>query len=388
MSRLFRRIPLAWLQISREKARLLVAVAGIAFADVLMFVQLGVRDALFDSQSLTYTKLQGDLFIVSTLSDNFASLKSFSRDNLYRTTGINGVRLVTSLYTSLATWRNPETQTSRQIFVYGINPHQPALNLSGVNQNLDKLKPFSQVLFDEAGELSKLGDVPTLLKNHNPLTVQINDLQVQVVGLFTLGSSFAAEGNLVTSDSTFLRLFASRPADKIDIGIVRIKPSAAIKQVQADVRAILPNDLLVLTLDEFKSREIAYQTTDSPIGIIFGSGVAIGFLVGIVIVYQILYTDVSDHLPEYATLKAMGYSDAYLIGVLIQESLLLAALGFMPGVLLSTGLFVFLQSATLLPIAIKLSRAILVLILTVVMCVGSGFIAIRKLQQADPADIF
>jgi len=386
--KIFHKTPLAWLQISRERTRLWVAIAGIAFADLLMFVQLGVRDALFDSQSLTYTKLQGDLFVVSTLSDNFASLKSFSRDNLYRSGGINGVQSVTSLYTNLGTWRNPETQTSRQIFVYGIDPDQPALNLSGVNQNLDKLKQFNQVLFDEAGGLSKLGDMPTLLKHQNPLPVQVNDLQVQVIGLFTLGSSFAAEGNLITSDSTFLRLFASRPADKIDIGIIKIGADIDIKLVQADIRAILPHDLLILTLNEFKEREIAYQTTDSPIGIIFGFGVAIGFLVGIVIVYQILYTDVSDHLPEYATLKAMGYSDAYLIGVLIQESLLLAAFGFVPGVLISTGLFAFLQSATLLPIAMKLSRATTVLLLTIVMCISSGLIAIRKLQQADPADIF
>ena len=385
--KLFHTTPLAWLQMSHQKARLLVATAGIAFADLLMFVQLGVQDALIDSQVRPYATLQGDLFLVSKLSDNLASVKSFSRDNLYQAAGINGVVSVGSLYIGQANWRNPSNQISRRIFIYGIDPARPAFDFPA-GQPLDELKLLNTALFDQAGGLPQLGDVPTLLAKGNPLSVQVNDFEIQIVGLFTLGSSFSAEGNLITGDSTFLRLFPQRQAYEIDVGIVEVESKATIERVQADLRAILPNDLLVLTLDEFTARESAYWTTGSAIGYIFGFGVAIGFLVGTVIVYQIIYTDVSDHLPEYATLKAMGYSDAYLMGVLIQESLLLAALGFVPGFLLSAGLYALFQSATLLPIGMKLSRATMVLVLTIIMCVGAGAIAMRKLQQADPADIF
>lgn len=386
--KLFRKTPLAWRQMSRQRTRLLVATAGIAFADFLMFFQLGVRDALFSSQVRPYATLQGDLFLVNRLSDNLQSIKSFSRDNLYQAAGVNGVASLSSLYIGQADWRNPVNRASRQIFVYGIDPNQPAFDLPEVNQHLDELKLLNRALFDRAGLLPQLGDVPTLLKKENSLSVQANDLEIKIVGLFTLGSSFSAEGNLITSKSTFLRLFSQRQANEIDVGIVKIKQNASIGQVQADLRAILPDELLVLTLDEFSARESTYWESGSPIGFIFGLGVAIGFLVGAVIVYQILYTDVSDHLPEYATLKAMGYSDAYLIGVLIQESLFLAALGFLPGFLLSTGLYALFKSATFLPIAMNLTRAIMVLVLTIVMCVGAGVLAMRKLQQADPADIF
>ncbi|BAY49695.1 ABC-transporter DevC family protein [Scytonema sp. HK-05] len=386
--KLFRKTPLAWLQMSHEKARLLVAIAGIAFADLLMFVQLGMKDALNDGQVQFYTKIRGDLFLVNKLSDNLTSLKSFSRENLYQARGIDGVASVSSLYIGQVTWRNPENQTSRQIYAYGIDPNQSVLNFPEVNQHLEELKLLNRALFDKAARLPKLGDVPTLLKKENPLSVQVNNLEIQIVGLFALGSSFAAEGNLITSDSTFLRLFTERQPDKIDVGVVKVKSNATIKGVQAKLQAIVPDDLLVLTLDEFADRERAYWTKDSPIGIIFGLGVVLGFLVGVVIVYQILYTDISNHLPEYATLKAMGYSDVYFIGVVIQEALILAALGFVPGVILSTGLYTLTRSATLLPIAMKLSRATLVLVLTIVMCIGAGAIALRKLQQADPADIF
>ena len=386
--KLIRKTPLAWLQMNRQKTRLLVAIAGIAFADFLMFFQLGVRDALFDSQVRPYATLQGDLFLVNKLSDNLQSIKSFSRDNLYQAAGIDGVESVSSLYIGQADWRNPDNQASRQIFVYGIDPNQPAFDLPEVNQQLDELKLLNRALFDRAGGLSQIGDVPTLLAKENPLSVQANDFKIQIVGLFTLGVSFSAEGNLITSDSTFLRLFTQRQANKIDVGIIKVKSNATIEQVQADLRVILPDDLLVLTLDEFSARESLYWNTGSPIGDIFNFGVAIGFLVGTVIVYQILYTDVSDHLPEYATLKAMGYSDTYLIGVILQEALLFAALGFVPGFLLSTGLYALFKSVTFLPIAMKLSRATTVLVLTIIMCVGAGVIAMRKLRAADPADIF
>ncbi len=231
--KLFRKTPLAWLQMSRQRTRLLVATTGIAFADFLMFFQLGVRDALFDSQVSPYTTLQGDLFLVNRLSDNLQSIKSFSRDNLYQAAGINGVASLSSLYIGQADWRNPVNRASRQIFVYGIDPNQPAFDLPEVNQHLDELKLLNRALFDRAGALPQLGDVPTLLKKENSLSVQANDLEIKVVGLFTLGSSFSAEGNLITSNSTFLRLFSQRQANEIDVGIVKIKPNASIGQVVA-----------------------------------------------------------------------------------------------------------------------------------------------------------
>ena len=386
--KLFSKTPLAWLQMSRVKSKLLVAIAGITFADILMFVQLGVKDALIDSQVALYTTLQGDLFVVNELSDNLQSIKSFSRDNLYQASGVQGVESVTSLYVGQARWRNPENDTERQIFVYGVDPNKSAFNSAEINQHLNRLKLLNRVIFDRAGTIPKLGDVPLLLKKQNPLSVQVNNLETEVVGLFSLGSSFSARGNIVASDSTFLRLFPQRKAYEINVGIIKLDKNANAETVQKQLQTILPNNLLILTLEEFAAIERTYWTSDSPIGYIFGFNVAISLLVGTVIVYQILYTDVSEHLSEYATLKAMGYSDLYLIKVVIQEALILAFLGFIPGILISTGLYSLASSATLLPIVFKVSRAKLILILTIIMCIVSGAIALRKLQQTDPADIF
>jgi putative ABC transport system permease protein len=252
---------------------------------------------------------------------------------------------------------------------------------------LNKLKMLNYVLYDQAAR-PDLGNVASQLQQSKPLPAQLNDLQIQVTGVFTMGASFSADGNLIVSDSTFLRLFPERKADEIDVGLITLKPGADLEQVQANIKAKLPDDVLVLTKEEFIQRERNYWSQVSPIGVIFGFGTIVGFLVGTVIVYQILYSDVSDHLPEYATLKAMGYGDSYLVGILLQEALILAILGFIPGFAISLGLYGLIAQATLLPVKMSLDRLVLVLSLTLVMCIASGAIAMRKLQSADPADIF
>ncbi|MGI0488192.1 ABC transporter permease DevC [Pantanalinema rosaneae CENA516] len=382
-----RKIPLAWLQVTREKNRLVVALAGIAFADILMFVQLGFMESLYEAAIKPHQALQGDLFMINPQFETLFSVKSFARERLIQTAGFEQVASVRSLYIATGQWRNPETRIDRPILVFGADPAQPIFDLPEVNQQLDSLKQLHRVVFDQAGR-PEYGEIATLLQQTTPLPVQVNRLDMQVAGVFTLGASFAADGNVITSDSTFLRLFPDRRPDRIDVGLIHLKPGVDRQQAQAALQAHLSDDVLVLTLEEFANREKAYWASSTPIGFVFGFGTIIGFIVGIVIVYQILYTDVSDHLPEYATLKAMGYSDFYLVGVLAQEALILAILGFIPGSLLSIGLYHLAQTATMLPIGITLNRALLVLTLTITMCVGSGAIAMRKLQSADPADIF
>lgn len=211
---------------------------------------------------------------------------------------------------------------------------------------------------------------------------------MKVVGLFTNGASFAADGNLIASDSTFLTLFPDRSPHEIEVGLIHLQPGVDRERVQQELEAFLPDDVLLGTTEDFAQIERDYWANGTGIGFIFGLGVGVGFIVGIVIVYQILYSDVSEHLPEYATLKAMGYTDSYLLWVLLQEALLLAILGYFPSIGLTLGLYQLAQAATMLPITMTTQRALNVLILTFLMCSLSGVIAMRKLRTADPADIF
>jgi putative ABC transport system permease protein len=386
LPKLFRKTPLAWFQVSRERTRLAVALAGIAFADMLMFIQLGFLDALLDGATKSHQNLQADLVLINPQFQTLFYIKNFPRERLYQTLSDDRVESIRGLYINIAQWRNSQTRLSRGILVWGIDPANPAFNFPEVNQNLERLKLLNQALFDRASR-PEYGPIADLLKQEKTLEAQVNGQNLQIVDLFTLGASFGADGNIIISDSTFLKLFPDNQPNQIAVGLINLKPGADVEQVRSRLLATLPNDIKILTPQEFAQIEIDYWQSGG-IGFIFGLGVVVGFIVGVVIVYQILYSDVSDHLPEYATLKAMGYSDRYLLGVLMQEALLLAVLGYIPGFLLALGLFQIAYAATLLPIGMKLPRAILVLLLTIVMCVISGVISMRKLQSADPADVF
>ena len=382
-----KKTPLAWLQVTRERTRLLVAIAGIAFADMLIFIQMGFEGALFDAAVQPHRNLQADLVLTNPQMQTLFSVKGFPRERLYQTLAHPDVASVNGMYIATGQWKNPETKLERAILVWGIDPAEPSFKFPDVNQNLDKIQPLNRVLFDQAGR-PEYGVTATAFQQSGHFNAELNGKLVQVDGLFTNGASFAADGNVIASDSTFLQLFPSRSPNEIEVGLIHLKPGANLERVQAELDAVLPDDVLIGTTEDFAQIEKDYWSNGTGIGFIFGLGVGVGFIVGIVIVYQILYSDVSEHLPEYATLKAMGYTDNYLLGVLIQESLLLAILGYLPSIGLAYGLYQLAFTATMLPISMTLRRAITVLILTILMCSVSGGIALRKLRSADPADIF
>ena len=392
INKMFRKTPLAWRQLMKEKTRLVVAVAGITFADMLIFIQMGFESALFDAAIQPHRNLQADLVLINPQFQTLFSVKSFSRERLYQALSYNGVKSVSSIYISTGQWRNPQTKMDRSILVWGVDPATPGLKFPELQAKKDNLKQLNQVIFDEASR-PEYGEIGKIFRETGKFNAELSGKNVSVKGLFQNGASFAADGNVVVSDSTFLQLFPTRKADQIEVGLITLQPGADIEKVKAQLQIGLNPDpqnpfVEVGTPETFAQKEKTYWATGTGIGFIFSLGVIVGFIVGIVIVYQVLYSDVSDHLPEYATLKAMGYTDNYLLRVLLQEALFLAALGYLPAFFLSFGLYQVTFAATLLPISMKVDRAINVFILTVIMCTVSGTIAMRKLRSADPADIF
>jgi len=381
------KIPLAWRQLTHDKTRLLVALAGIAFADILMFMQLGFRDALFESAVTFHKQLQGDVFLISTQSTSLIAMRSFSSRRLYQTLSFDGVASAEPLFLDTALWKNPQTQATRGMMVIGFNPERSLMTSPGLEGGMEKTKIPDIVLFDEASR-AEFGPVADLFNQGKTVETEVRSRRVRVGGLFTLGASFGADGNLITSDLNFLRIFPTRSKNLIDVGVVTLKPGVDPIATVAAMRQEFANDVKILTKEEFIDFERSYWEQGTSIGFIFTLGTAMGFIVGIVIVYQILYTDVSDHLPEYATLKAMGYSDWYLLGVVFQEAIILALLGYIPGGLVTFFLYNLTRNATSLPLYMTLARAVTVFILTLIMCLVSGAISVRKLQAADPADIF
>jgi|SRR5579883_1454508 putative ABC transport system permease protein len=381
------KIPLAWLQLKREKTRLAVALAGIAFADILMFMQLGFQDSLYFSNVRLHTSLRCDIVLINRQSSALLLMKSFSQRRLYKALDLPAVESVHPIYVDYASWKNPVTGTYRNILVLGIKPEFNPFDLPGVQDNLNKIKLSDVVLFDRSSR-KEYGPITEEFEQGKNVTTEVRRRRIKVGGLFTLGASFGADGNLITSDINFLRLFNNRQEGLIEIGLIRLKPGSDPNAVVQTLKNYLPQDIKVFTKQEYIDFERNFWASSTAIGFIFTLGTIMGFIVGTVIVYQILYTEVADHLAEYATLKAIGYTQKYLLVVILQEAVILAFLGYIPGLAVAMFLYQTARQATLLPVFMSFNRVVMVLILTILMCFISGAIAVRKLSAADPADIF
>lgn len=387
------KIPLAWLQLRYEQRRLWVAIAGISFAVVLIFMQLGFQAALFDSSVRLHSSLRGDIFLLSTRSTALIAMKSFSERRLYQALAVPEVESITPIYLGFAQWNNPQNPIAwRNIHVIGFDIRYPIFDLPGVEENIENLQIADVVLFDLASR-PEFGDIPLELQQKDLVVTQIDDIasatrQISVIGLFKLGTSFGIDGNLITSHLNFLRIFPNRQKGLIDVGLIKLRSEAEVSEIKNKIQKQLPPDIRVYSKQEWIEFEKHYWTSSTAIGFIFTLGVGMGLIVGIVVVYQILYTNVSEHLNEYATLKAMGYEQRYLLFVVFQESLILAVLGYIPGFLISSGLYKLARDATLLPIHMTHPRSFFVLFATFFMCLISGFMSVGKLKDADPADIF
>jgi putative ABC transport system permease protein len=381
-------IPLAWLQLKREKLRLLIALAGVGFAVVLIFMQLGFQNALYDSSVRYHNTFIYDLAMISPKTYFIVQPEGFSRRRLIQVLGIPGVESVAPVYIGRAPWRNPEAPADvRNIFMVGFVPSDRVFAIDEVNDNLDRITVPDKVLFD-ARSRPEFGPIAERYRESGTVETEVANRTLEVVGLFDLGTSFGVNAAMITSDLNFRRILPGWQAGRINLGLIHLERGRDPEAMRETIAASIPRDVLILTRAEWVEREIDYWRRNTAIGYIFGFGVIIGLTVGGIIVYQILFSDVSDHLAEYATLKAMGYTNGYLARVVLQEAAILAFLGFIPGLLVSLFLYDTAGEATELPMEMTLALGASVLLLTVAMCAISGIVALRKVRSADPAEIF
>ena len=377
--------PIAWFNLIHEKTRLVVAIAGVGFAVLLVFMNLGFLGALAKTASQVYTKMNGDIFLISPVSEEISSAKPFSIDRLYQAEGIAGVKRSMPLYVSYGQWRNPETRINRAMFFFGVNPNDDLFNLPEFEnpENTAALLRPNTALID-------LFSRPEFGPTSVGTVTETEGRRVTVGGQYALGGGFAADGTAMLSDQNFFRYFPRRSISTVDIGVLQLDRGADPIAVRDRLRQILPADVEVYTQSGIVERERHYWIGTTATGFIFGMGVFVSLIVGAVIVYQILYTDISDRLPEYATLKAMGYRNTYLFGIVLQEAGILAGLGYAPGFVVSLALYHLAYNATsgTLPVGMEVERAIYVFVMVLVMCIISGSIAMRKVVGADPAEVF
>lgn len=377
---------LAWRQLLHDRAKLVAAISGVLFACVLVFMQLGFKDSLYTSAASAPLKMNGDLFLIHKQTEAMWRPVDFDRSELMRTLGHPDVAAAFPMYMSLGQFKNIQTRTKRTLMVYGYDPAADLINSDAIHAKRRQLQLKDTALFDESSR-PEFGPVRNIMAQQKYIT-EINDYKIEIIGLFRMGTSFAADGNVVTSDLNFLRIFSDRKPEKLDMGIIKLHPGSDVAKVQADLRTRLNENVHIFTYLQLVRFEQLYWENSAPIGFIFGFGTVMGLVVGMVIVYQILFTDITNHLNEFATLKAMGYKHGYFIKVVFASALFLAVLGFIPGFILSFGLYRLAESQIFIPMPMTLDKVFTVFLFILSMCTVAGILAMQKLKAANPADMF
>lgn len=381
-------IPLAWRQLTRDRKRFVTAIAGVTFGVVLMLFQVGLYTAANRMVVFPHDALKGEIVITSKNYDNFYANRAFSKRILQQVLAFPEVASVAPLGMEFLRWKNTDTGVDKIIGILSINPAQNPFRLPEVVQGARWLTDAESLLFDDQSSLADFGDVSGAFRKRGEVVSEIDHSRVRVRGLFSMGQTLAGTGHVVVSDQAMGRINPNRSANMINFGLVTLRSGADPAALSRRIAASLPADVRVITAAQFRSEEQVYWISRTAIGFICLAGMLVGMFVGGIVVYQILYTDVTDHLREYATLKAMGVTDLFLFGIVMTEALILLLAAALPSTLIAAAMFHITWIGSGMPTELSVLELLAVFTMAALMCIIAGALATRKLKTADPADIF
>ncbi len=383
---LFGRLPIGWLQLTHSRTRFAAALAGVAFANVLVFVQLGIMNSMATATMKPYGFFQADIMISASDANSMTEGGNVARQWMFQALEDPEVIEGTGIFVANVSWQR--TDKTLSLSTYGVDPTRPAFLSPEMAARSGTLQlPNSGILDRFSRGLPR--DEAATIRPQSPLSFEVSGTTLTLYDTFAGGGGFGGDGYMMVSDQTFLTLFPARSSGAPDHILLKVAPGANPDAVAARLQKLISDkSLRIRSYATAAAEDLRYQQTKRPTGIIFGFGVIIGILVGVVIVYQVLSTDVADHLGEYATFKAMGYSQRFFLSIVLEEALILGVLGFIPGFLVASLLLVGMARATTLPLIMTVNMAVMVFVGTVIACSLSGAFATRRLAAADPADLF
>lgn len=386
LQRLFGRLPIGWLQLTHNRMRFAAALTGVAFANVLVFVQLGIMNSMATATLRPYEFFRADIMISADDANALNEGENVARQWLLQAMADPEVTDGIGLFVTNVPWNRGEQDIS--LTTFGVDPASPRFLNPEIAAQAGLLEVGDSALIDRLARGIPREEAASI-RPQTPLSFETKSRTLTLYGTFAGGGGFGGDGYMIVSDQTFLALFPDRRSTAPDHILLALRPGADVQAAVTRLRRLISDpSLRIRSYADAAQEELSYQQTKRPTGVIFGFGVLIGVLVGLVIVYQVLSTDVADHLREYATFKAMGYGPRFFMGIVLEEAMILGILGFIPGVIVGSTILKVMATVTTLPLQVTASMAVVVFLGTVVFSTLSGMIATRRLAAADPADLF
>ncbi len=399
------RTPLAVYNLWHQQAKTLVSIFGVAFALSLVFMQLGFMGAVSQTATNVLDHVRFDVLIRARDYLHLYEPSYIDRKWLDVAASTPGVQEVMPLWITIHNWRKLPTEVQRNdssfksqylpIAMMAFNTNQRVFELPEVIEQQSLIDSGRMLLLDRATQRD-YGPVDGIKFAEADVgrKPEVGGKEFTIGGLFSLGTGLAANGAAITGEQGFARIIPWNVSEKVSLGLVKLDDDANLQSVLWSLQGRLRADqggavaVDVLSRDEVLELEIRRWLWHTPIGLIFQLGVVLSLFVGAAIVYMVLSTDVTNRLPEYATLLAMGYSRTYLASIVMTQALLLSWGGFFVAWGVAEGLYRVTSYASGIPISMNMERVVIVSLLGVSMCCFSGLLALRKLWKAEPASLF
>jgi putative ABC transport system permease protein len=377
------KVPYAWLDLVHDRGRTLIAALGVAFATLLILMQLGFYGSVGRTAVLIPESMRFDVLVCSRHYRFVTSPGTVPEERLQQARGVEGVDAVVPLDLALVSWRSRAVAGARQrgIVLLGVVPGEPGLDVERIGAAVDGIDAPDVVLIDRKSR-------PEFGPQEPGARADAGARTVTVAGSFEMGTGFGADGAILASQRTFRRLLPGFAGDRHSFGLVRVAPGHDVDAVADALRARLPSDVTVFTRDGLTRAERHHWIVKTSVGIIFGMGVITSLVVGMAIVSQVLGNKVAHHFKEYATMKALGYPQRYISGTVLVQAAAIAVLGYVPGLLVAAAAYAATARLAHIPMRLGLFEAGTVLLLSVGMCIASALAALRKVARAAPADLF
>jgi len=364
--------------LTHKKGRLVMSMLGIAFSVIIMFMEIGFFNGINDSQANLPPFLRADLVIMEQRRYSMLEPNTFRRVRIQQALAFDEVTEAIPVYEGVGTIVNNRDQRLRAVNIIAFPPDKTSpLIVPGLENYMDLLRIKGNVVFDRLSR-DIYGDVTPGSR------ITLNGRPHNVVGAVGIGPNLKVDGYVIMGDVTM----EERVVNKINMGLLRVKLGTDVQALKEKLIANLPQDILIMTPEEARVREVDFTIEKTPTGSVFGAGVVIGFLIGVIICYQILFNEITDQMPQYATMKAVGFSKGFLVSLVMKQALFLAVLGFIPGLIGGYLLYAVLQHFTQILMLMTVRRSLLIFLLTLFMCGVAGLLAVKKVLKADPAELY
>lgn len=397
---------LAWRNVRYGGTRSLAAIAGVCLALAMVLLQLGFLQAVRFTAVNIYQQLDFDAALIAPNYEQFFDTATFPRQRLRQAEALPEVSSASPLYVTMSIWRCPPAQSRsdqtgvfaslqqwwspprplqmRELLVLGIdlerNPFRGPIAES-VERHRDELKSQDRILMNE---LSNPEFGWQRRDDYDDWELGLH--AVSIVGGFPLLRSFGADASVLCSDWNFSK-FCRWDPEKVCIGLVKVDGASA-EEVAELLNRRLPDDVLAMTRKDLEAREETHWVRHTATGEIFGFGVVVSMVVAGVVIFQVLSSDIRNHLSEYATLKAMGYTNAFLGRVVVRQSLIYSVSAYVLAIPLGIASYALTEYFVQIPMHLTAANLLYVFALTVATGWISARISISKVYSASPADLY